>query len=106
MEIAEKPGWGTIKMVENDSLKNSLNKLLGRFGVERADKYDSIVECAEKILQERGHQAIVVGLRHGELQVKCAGVEARLLRIDSDQVIASIEKTHPGVVQKLVIKTR
>lgn len=84
-------------------LQDSLNDLLGRFGVERAGVIDAVIASAEEILQERGHAAAVVGLRHGELRVEAAGAAAKMLQWDADQILGELTKRHPGLVDRIIV---
>jgi hypothetical protein len=102
-------GWGGIGTVGNmkkDALRDSVADLLGRFGVVQPQVMDEVLEAGRRVLDERGHSGDVIGLRHGELIIECAGPAARMLRWDSDQVLKAIEKQYPGSVEKIVIKTK
>lgn len=92
--------------MHNDRLRESLNNLMGRFGVERADVQDAVIARASHVLAERGHNAEVISLRHGTLLVRCIPVAASLLRYDIEQVRAGIEETHPGMVTEIRLTTR
>ncbi len=89
--------------MQNDRLSSSLKDLLGRFGVEQAGTIDAVMATAREILQQRGHDGEVTGLRHGELHVRAKGAAARMLGWDKDQVLAEIEKRHPGIVVSVII---
>lgn len=106
MVIAQKPFDGTVEGMQEGRLNSSLQDLLGRFGIEKADTIDSVVHYADEVLQQRGHAASVVGLRHGELRIAADGTGARLLDWDIDQVKSAIEQKHPGVVSAIIIVRR
>lgn len=84
-------------------LQDSLNDLLGRFGVERAGVIDAVIASAEEILQERGHAVAVIGLRHGELRVEAAGAAAKMLQWDIDQILGELTKRHPGLIDRVIV---
>lgn len=84
-------------------LQDSLNDLLGRFGVERAGVIDAVIASAEEILQERGHAVVVIGLRHGELRVEAAGAAAKMLQWDIDQILGELTKRHPGLIDRVIV---
>lgn len=84
-------------------LQDSLNDLLGRFGVERAGVIDAIIATAAETLRVRGHTASVVGLRHGELRVEATGAAAKMLQWDIDQILGEITKHHPGLVDTIIV---
>lgn len=103
MVIAQEPFGGTIRSMRENRLNSSLQDLLGRFGVEKADTIDSVMQYAEEVLRRRGHEARVVGLRHGELRIAADGSGAKLLDWDIDQVKSAVDSKHPGVVSAIVI---
>lgn len=84
-------------------LQDSLNDLLGRFGVERSGVIESVIATAENTLRARGHGATVVGLRHGELRIAAAGAEAKMLQWDLDSILSEITKLHPGLVTTIIV---
>lgn len=84
-------------------LQDSLNDLLGRFGVERAGVIDAIIATATETLRARGHTASVVGLRHGELRIEATGAAAKMLQWDIDQILDEITKHHPGLVDVIIV---
>jgi hypothetical protein len=105
VEIAEGFLGGTVMIVRNDALRAAVEDLLGRFGVEKSSVSEDVIRVGEEILQQRGHEGRVVGLRHGDLVVECSGAAARLLRWDAEQIVREIESRHPGYVNQLVVKT-
>jgi len=89
--------------VHERRLQDSLNDLLGRFGVERAGVIDAIIATAAETLRARGHAASVVGLRHGELRIEATGAAAKMLQWDIDQILGEITKHHPGLVNTIIV---
>lgn len=92
--------------MQNDRLRDSLNALRERFGIERVEVQDSVIDRVAAVLIERGHVANVVSLRHGMLLIRCTPVVATLLRYDLEQVRLAVESTHPGMVTDISLTTR
>lgn len=102
--IVETETGGTVKEMDGNRLQRSLADLLGRFGVEESATIDAVLATARKVVSARGHVGEVVGLRHGELRIEAVGTGAKMLHWDGDQILAALEKEHPGVVHKINIQ--
>lgn len=85
---------------------NSAAALLDSLGLGDPDERDGVVAQVTASLDELGLDAAVASFRYGMLTIDTDPATARLLRLQTQRLLAALTETHPGEVTGLVVRVR
>lgn len=87
-------------------LAGAVGALMSSLGVLPSKDRSVAEDTIGELLSARGHRADIVELRHGKLVLEASPASTRLLRFDTDVLLAELAVRLPGEVTELHIRTR